>query len=40
MIFVRNPTGISHAPQEHAEPDDCAAGEQALTAVLRRLAGA
>ena len=39
MIFVRNPTGISHAPQEHAEPDDCTAGEQALTAVLRRLAG-
>ena len=39
MIFVRNPTGISHAPEEHAEPDDCAAGVRALTAVLRRLAG-
>ncbi|HVH21999.1 MAG TPA: allantoate amidohydrolase [Pseudonocardia sp.] len=39
MIFVRNPTGISHAPEEHAEPEDCAAGVQALTTVLRRLAG-
>jgi beta-ureidopropionase / N-carbamoyl-L-amino-acid hydrolase len=39
MIFVRNPTGISHAPDEHAEPDDCAAGLRALTTVLRRLAG-
>jgi beta-ureidopropionase / N-carbamoyl-L-amino-acid hydrolase len=39
MIFVRNPTGISHAPGEHAEPDDCAAGVRALTAVLARLAG-
>jgi N-carbamoyl-L-amino-acid hydrolase len=38
MIFVRNPTGISHAPAEHAEPDDCAAGVRALTAVLRQLA--
>jgi beta-ureidopropionase / N-carbamoyl-L-amino-acid hydrolase len=39
MIFVRNPTGISHAPGEHAEPGDCAAGVRALTAVLARLAG-
>ena len=39
MIFVRNPTGISHAPEEHAEPHDCAAGVRALTTVLRRLAG-
>jgi N-carbamoyl-L-amino-acid hydrolase len=39
MIFVRNPTGISHAPEEHAEPADCAAGVRALTTVLRRLAG-
>ncbi|WP_433869967.1 allantoate amidohydrolase [Saccharopolyspora sp. CA-218241] len=38
MLFVRNPTGISHAPQEHAEPDDCAAGVRALTRVLRELA--
>jgi len=35
---VRNPTGISHAPEEHAEPDDCAAGVVALTTVLEHLA--
>jgi N-carbamoyl-L-amino-acid hydrolase len=26
MLFVRNPTGVSHSPAEHAEPDDCSAG--------------
>jgi N-carbamoyl-L-amino-acid hydrolase len=39
MLFVRNPTGISHAPEEHAELDDCLAGVAALEAVLRELAG-
>ncbi len=39
MLFVRNPTGISHAPAEHAEPDDCARGSAALADVLRGLAG-
>ncbi|MGQ0479526.1 MAG: allantoate amidohydrolase [Pseudonocardia sp.] len=39
MLFVRNPTGVSHAPDEHAEPADCAAGSVALAAVLRELAG-
>ncbi|WP_133853103.1 allantoate amidohydrolase [Labedaea rhizosphaerae] len=39
MLFVRNPTGISHAPAEHAERDDCAAGAVALAEVLERLAG-
>ena len=38
MLFVRNPTGISHSPAEHADRDDCLAGVQALTAVLRDLA--
>jgi N-carbamoyl-L-amino-acid hydrolase len=38
MLFVRNPTGVSHAPAEHAEPDDCAAGVVALATVLERLA--
>jgi N-carbamoyl-L-amino-acid hydrolase len=38
MLFVRNPTGISHAPQEHAEPADCAAGVAALSTVLEQLA--
>jgi len=39
MLFVRNPTGISHAPQEHAEDVDCAAGAMALADVLGRLCG-
>jgi N-carbamoyl-L-amino-acid hydrolase len=40
MIFVRNPTGVSHSPAEWAEPEDCLAGVAALTAVLAELAGA
>lgn len=39
MLFVRNPTGISHSPQEWAEVDDCRAGVTALAAVLEDLAG-
>jgi N-carbamoyl-L-amino-acid hydrolase len=38
MLFVRNPTGVSHAPSEHATDDDCAAGVEALAAVLESLA--
>jgi N-carbamoyl-L-amino-acid hydrolase len=38
MLFVRNPTGVSHAPEEHAEPADCLAGVEALAAVLQELA--
>jgi N-carbamoyl-L-amino-acid hydrolase len=34
MLFVRNPTGISHSPLEHAENDDCLAGVEALAAVM------
>lgn len=37
MLFVRNPTGISHSPEEHAELDDCLAGIGALTAVAAEL---
>jgi beta-ureidopropionase / N-carbamoyl-L-amino-acid hydrolase len=37
MLFVRNPTGVSHAPEEHAEPADCLAGSRALADVLARL---
>jgi N-carbamoyl-L-amino-acid hydrolase len=40
MIFVRNPTGVSHSPAEWAEPEDCLAGVAALTVVLAELAGA
>jgi len=38
MLFVRNPTGISHAPSEYASPADCADGVRALTDVLQELA--
>ncbi len=37
MLFVRNPSGISHAPDEYAETDDCLAGVIALTEVLGEL---
>ncbi|MBW3601494.1 MAG: allantoate amidohydrolase [Actinobacteria bacterium] len=39
MLFVRNPTGVSHSPREHADRDDCVAGVLALRAVLAELAG-
>ena len=38
MLFVRNPTGVSHSPAERAEPADCEAGVRALAAVLEELA--
>jgi N-carbamoyl-L-amino-acid hydrolase len=38
MLFVRNPTGVSHSPAEHATPADCEAGVEALAAVLAALA--
>jgi beta-ureidopropionase / N-carbamoyl-L-amino-acid hydrolase len=34
MLFVRNPTGVSHSPVEHATDADCAAGVAALATVL------
>lgn len=37
MLFVRNPTGISHAPEEFAELADTLAGVDALTSILRSL---
>jgi N-carbamoyl-L-amino-acid hydrolase len=37
MIFVRNPTGISHSPAEHAERDDCLAGIAALETAVKTL---
>ena len=40
MLFVRNPTGVSHSPAEHAERADCLAGVAALTEVAAELAGA
>jgi N-carbamoyl-L-amino-acid hydrolase len=38
MLFVRNPTGVSHSPAEFAERDDCLAGVAALAAVITELA--
>ena len=38
MLFVRNPTGVSHSPAEHASAADCEAGVTALAAVLTDLA--
>ena len=38
MLFVRNPSGVSHAPQEQATDADCAAGVEALATVLEGLA--
>ena len=39
MLFVRNPTGVSHAPAEHAETADCLVGVSALADTLERLVG-
>lgn len=40
MLFVRNATGVSHAPREEVDPDDAALGIVALEEIVRRLAGA
>jgi N-carbamoyl-L-amino-acid hydrolase len=37
MLFVRNPTGVSHSPAEHADDADCEAGIEALATVLSDL---
>ncbi|MFJ6697435.1 allantoate amidohydrolase [Streptomyces sp. NPDC091272] len=38
MLFVRNPTGVSHSPAEYAAEDDCVAGVRALADVTEGLA--
>jgi N-carbamoyl-L-amino-acid hydrolase len=38
MLFVRNPTGVSHSPAEFAEEADCLAGVAALARVVGALA--
>ncbi|HQV92788.1 MAG TPA: M20/M25/M40 family metallo-hydrolase, partial [Phycicoccus sp.] len=40
MLFVRNPTGVSHSPEEFAEEADCLAGVEALADVLADLTDA
>ena len=39
MLFVRNPTGVSHSPEEFATSEDCLLGVEALASVLADLAG-
>ena len=34
MMFVRNPTGVSHSPDEYAEIADCRTGAEALADVM------
>ena len=38
MVFVRNPTGISHAPEEEVDMEDAAVAANALLGTLERLA--
>lgn len=38
MLFVRNPTGVSHSPAEMIAEDDCLTGVTALADVLESLA--
>lgn len=38
MLFVRNPTGVSHSPAEHADDEDCEAAVKALADALGELA--
>jgi N-carbamoyl-L-amino-acid hydrolase len=39
MLFVRNPTGVSHSLAEHAETADCLVGVEALAKTLARIVG-
>ena len=38
MLFVRNPTGVSHSPAESASDDDCSDGVRRLADLLEELA--
>ncbi|MDO9457798.1 allantoate amidohydrolase [Nocardioides sp.] len=38
MLFVRNPSGVSHSPAETATTADCLAGVEALATTIERLA--
>ena len=39
MLFVRNPTGVSHSPEETASVADCLDGVEALADAVAALAG-
>jgi N-carbamoyl-L-amino-acid hydrolase len=38
MLFVRNQTGVSHSPKEHAKPEDIDSGAEALAQTIAQLA--
>jgi N-carbamoyl-L-amino-acid hydrolase len=38
MVFVRNPSGVSHAPEEEVDMEDAAVAANALLTTLERLA--
>ncbi len=38
MLFVRNATGLSHHPDEHADEEDCLAACEVLAGALAGLA--
>jgi N-carbamoyl-L-amino-acid hydrolase len=38
MVFVRNPTGVSHSPHEHVDLEDAAAAATAMLHAAERLA--
>jgi N-carbamoyl-L-amino-acid hydrolase len=38
MLFVRNQSGVSHSPKEHAEPEDIDKGVGALAKTIAHLA--
>ena len=40
MLFVRNPSGVSHSPAEQTSMADCRAGVHALARTVAELAGA
>jgi N-carbamoyl-L-amino-acid hydrolase len=37
MVFVRNPSGVSHSPEEHVVDDDAETGARTLADALHRL---
>jgi N-carbamoyl-L-amino-acid hydrolase len=39
MVFVRNPTGVSHSPQERAEDADCVTGCELLAELVEEWVG-
>jgi N-carbamoyl-L-amino-acid hydrolase len=38
MVFVRNPTGVSHSPHEHVDLEDAAAAATVMLRAVEKLA--